>query len=218
MKIDAQEQQYLTHLALDLYLFETVELDVAPLVWTVDADEDPETATERIWHFQAQGHARVGAWVTRSLLGVPSKSFRVAPDSPYEATWDGAIRSLMSFSKSILTPVADLETGFNATLVAAVSARRLQEYIVTKPSLLDDIRLKITLNTYTHMHSMMLMYRNHPTFMDKVAAQKLEKMLIQFKRNFENYAHKSVASDVFEQGALLANTGFSQLLGATRQN
>ena len=209
--MDPQEKSYLSHLALELYLFEVSGLAETPVQWTIDPTEDSETATERIWHFQAQGHARLGVWMTKLYSGVPSKSFRIPPDPALEALWETLIRQIASFSRSILTPLADYETGINATLVAAMSSRRLRDYIDIKEDALDDVRRKIFLNTYTHLYSMMLMYRNHTTFSDKVASQKLEKIATQTKKAMEAYLHKTAIYEIIDQSMFLAKTGVGQL-------
>ena len=196
---------YLNHLALDLHLYETTSLPRSVVSWS-QYDEDALSATERIWHFQAQGHARLGSCLFRGTSGILTKSFRLAPDTPFEQLWDGMLRQLVGFTRSVLIPKSDFEVYVNASLAGSASALRLYS-----PVDMDEVRLKIFLNLFIHLHSMSLMYRNHPTLLDKVASQRLEKITSQLKKLFDGYLHKSVAHELSSQAMVLAQHSFSLL-------
>lgn len=213
-----QPDYLLNNLFLDLNIFETTDPAPAPVIWGCkDSDEDIETTTERVYHFQAQGHAQLGAWMTRAYLGVPSNSLKIPPDGQIELAWEGLSRLTMGFTRSILVPNAEFELATNASITSAFSAKRLVPYIGSDKELLDHVRTRVALNTYTYVYSMMLMYRNHPTFADKVASLRLEKIRTQTKRVIEASFLKDVAYDLFEQSAIISNASFNQLIQSTKR-
>jgi len=216
--MDTHTHKFISNLALDLTLFETMELAPSPVVWeSISVDEDLETETERVFHFQAQGHASLGAWLTKAYLGVPSKSLKTPPDGQLELAWEGIGRLLTSFTRSILVPTAELEVSINSSITSAYSARRLVAYIGSDADLLNKMRFRVALNTYMYVYSMMLMYRNHPTFADKVASHRLDKIAIQTKRVIEASFLRGAAFDILEQAMTLAGASFNQLLQRTQK-
>jgi hypothetical protein len=217
--VTEQPDYLLNNLFLDLNIFETTDPAPAPVIWGCkDSDEDIETTTERVYHFQAQGHAQLGAWMTRAYLGVPSNSLKIPPDGQIELAWEGLSRLLMGFTRSILVPDAEFELSTNAAITAIFSIKRIIPYIGSNKALLDQIRVRTALNTYTYVYSMMLMYRNHPTFSDKVASHRLEKIGVQAKRVIEASFLKDVTYDLLEQSTIISNASFNQLLQSTKRN
>lgn len=203
---------YLQHLLLDLNFFETLEPTPAPIAWSfISPDEDAETKIERVYHFQAHSHALLGAWLTGAYLDVASASFKTPPNSQTELAWESISRLLTSFSRSVLIPTAEFELSLNASIASAHSAKRLVATIGSNLGLLDTVRSRVLLNTYYYAYCMLLLYRNHPTFSDKLASQKLEKIGLQIKRLIESNVHTRKTFELLEQAMTLANAEFRSL-------